>query len=65
MLRIAVALTLVCVCLAAPEAQQAPRLLVIVVADQFRADYLTTFASHWRAGFRTLLAEGAVFTNAA
>ena len=51
--------------LAVPAAQpQPPRLVVIVVADQFRADYLTTFASHWRAGFRTLLGEGAVFRRA-
>ncbi len=38
-----------------------PRLVVTIVVDQFRADYLTTFASHWRAGFKTLLAEGAHF----
>lgn len=50
---------------AATAAQQGPRLIVIVVLDQFRADYLTTFASHWRHGFRTLLSEGAVFTRAA
>ena len=46
------------------DAQQAPRLLVIVVLDQFRSDYLTAFATHWRHGFRTLLSEGAVFTRA-
>ena len=43
----------------------APRLLVVFVIDQFRSDYLTTFAAHWRAGFRTLLNEGAVFQRAA
>jgi predicted AlkP superfamily pyrophosphatase or phosphodiesterase len=48
-----------------PSAQSPVRLVVIVVLDQFRADYLTTFASHWRDGFRTLLSEGAVFTRAA
>ena len=41
-----------------------PRLVVIVVVDQFRADYLSTFASHWRSGFKTLLAEGANFRRA-
>src|SRR5262245_26982800 len=41
-----------------------PRLMVIVVVDQFRADYLTTFASHWRAGFQTLLNDGANFRRA-
>jgi predicted AlkP superfamily pyrophosphatase or phosphodiesterase len=50
---------------AVPDAQQQTRLVVIVALDQFRAEYLTTFASHWRAGFKTLLAEGAVFTRAA
>ena len=50
---------------AAPAAQQPIRLVVMVVLDQFRAEYLTTFASHWRDGFRTLLSEGAVFTRAA
>jgi predicted AlkP superfamily pyrophosphatase or phosphodiesterase len=58
------ATALTCVCLATPRAQQPPRLVVVVVADQFRADYLTTFASHWRAGFRTLLEQGAVFRRA-
>jgi predicted AlkP superfamily pyrophosphatase or phosphodiesterase len=48
-----------------PSAQSPVRLVVVVVLDQFRADYLTTFASHWRDGFRTLLNEGAVFTRAA
>ncbi len=42
----------------------APRLLVIVVVDQMRADYLSVFQRHWTHGFRTLLAEGAVFENA-
>jgi predicted AlkP superfamily pyrophosphatase or phosphodiesterase len=50
--------------LAAPAAQQPPRLIVIAVADQFRADYLTTFSSHWRGGLKTLLDEGAVFRRA-
>jgi predicted AlkP superfamily pyrophosphatase or phosphodiesterase len=63
--RVAIAIALICGCLAVPAAQPPPlRLVVIVVADQFRADYLTAFASHWRAGFRTLLGEGAVFRRA-
>jgi predicted AlkP superfamily pyrophosphatase or phosphodiesterase len=44
---------------------QRPRLLVVVSLDQFRAEYLTTFSSHWRAGMKTLVSEGAVFTRAA
>jgi hypothetical protein len=38
-----------------------PRLLVLVVVDQMREDYLTTFASRWRGGFLTLLTRGARF----
>jgi predicted AlkP superfamily pyrophosphatase or phosphodiesterase len=65
MLRPLAALLAVVLLAAAPDGQQPLRLVVIVVLDQFRAEYLTTFASHWRDGFRTLLAEGAVFTRAA
>lgn len=65
MLRLLAALLAVSLLAAAPGAQQPIRLVVIVVLDQFRAEYLTTFAAHWRDGFRTLLSEGAVFTNAA
>ena len=41
-----------------------PRLLVIVVADQLRADYLDAYAHRWRGGFRRLLDEGARYTRA-
>jgi predicted AlkP superfamily pyrophosphatase or phosphodiesterase len=52
---------------AAPLRSQSvsPRLLVILVVDQMRADYLTVFERHWARGFRTLIREGAVFENAA
>ena len=56
---------LCCALVIQPQAQSTLKLVVIVVVDQFRADYLTTFASHWRAGFKTITAEGAVFTQAA
>src|SRR5687767_3591256 len=65
MLRLLAALAVVVLVTAAARGQQPIRLVVIVVLDQFRADYLTTFASHWRDGFRTLLTHGAVFTRAA
>lgn len=43
-------------------AVSAPRLVVLLVADQFRADSLTRFAADFGAGgFRRLLREGAVF----
>jgi len=46
------------------HAQTAPRLIVVLVVDQLRADYLQTFERHWRGGFRSLLDEGLVFENA-
>ena len=51
---------------AAPAAQSGgpASLVVILVVDQMRADYLTTFASRWQRGFRTLLERGTQFTNA-
>jgi hypothetical protein len=45
-------------------AADAPRLLVTVVVDQLRADYLQQFNRHWRHGFRTILDQGMVFENA-
>jgi hypothetical protein len=47
--------------LAAPPL--APR-LVLLVADQMRYDYLPRFASAFTGGFRRILRDGAVFTNA-
>jgi predicted AlkP superfamily pyrophosphatase or phosphodiesterase len=43
---------------------RAPKLLVLIVVDQLRADYLTRFDTHWRSGFRKLLDEGAAFERA-
>ncbi len=40
------------------HAQGTPRLVVVLVVDQMRADYLQTFDRHWHGGFRTLLSEG-------
>ena len=48
-----------------PEAQTRPKLVLLVAVDQLRADYLTRFADLYEGGFKTLLAEGAVFENAA
>jgi predicted AlkP superfamily pyrophosphatase or phosphodiesterase len=46
------------------RAADPPKLLVTVVVDQLRADYLQVFNKHWRNGFRTLLDQGMVFENA-
>jgi predicted AlkP superfamily pyrophosphatase or phosphodiesterase len=40
------------------------RLVLLVAVDQFRYDYLTRFESEYAGGFKRLLTEGAVFTNA-
>lgn len=50
-----------CLLLAAPRK---PKLVVAIVIDQFRYDYLTRFRGEYRAGFDRLLTRGAVFTNA-
>ena len=42
----------------------APRLIVLVVVDQMRYDYLPRFAAGFSGGFQRLMTEGAVFTNA-
>lgn len=41
-----------------------PKLVVMIVVDQFRYDYLTKFNAQFTGGFRRLLDRGAVFTNA-
>src|ERR1043166_4650105 len=59
--------TLLCLLLAASLLQAAPRkpkLVLAIVFDQFRYDYLTRFRAEYHAGFDRLLTKGAVFTNA-
>jgi hypothetical protein len=43
---------------------EAPRLILFVAVDQGRYDYLPRFASDFTGGLKTLMEEGAVFTNA-
>ena len=50
---------------AQPAQAPAPRLLVLLVADQMRADYIQRFRHRWQSGMRVLLDEGAYFTRAA
>ncbi len=54
---------------AGPRAQQPAspaetRLVLLIAIDQFRYDYLTRFRSEYTGGFKRLLTNGAVFTNA-
>ena len=55
-------LTLLCAADAAAAAR--PKLVLAIVVDQLRYDYLTRFRGEYRAGLKRLLTEGAVFTNA-
>jgi predicted AlkP superfamily pyrophosphatase or phosphodiesterase len=53
----------VILCTASPRAQTPPRLLVVLVVDQMRADYLTRFRHTWTGGLRLLLEQGAVYDH--
>lgn len=63
------ALVLALALLAAPAPRTAavdpPKLAVIVVVDQMRADYVDRFKGDWTAGLKRLVSEGAWFTKAA
>jgi len=50
-------------CLTAANTKK-PKLVVAIVIDQFRYDYLTRFRAEYKAGFERLLTQGAVFTDA-
>jgi predicted AlkP superfamily pyrophosphatase or phosphodiesterase len=47
-----------------PPAQR-PKLVVVLVVDQMRADYIDRFRDRWRAGLRRLVDQGAWLRNAA
>ena len=42
-----------------------PKLAVIIVVDQMRADYVDRFGGDWTGGLKRLMTEGAWFTRAA
>ena len=44
---------------------QAPRLVVVLVIDQMRSDYIDRYKHQWDAGLKRLLTEGAWFRRAA
>ncbi len=49
---------------AALGADERPRLVLTIVVDQMRYDYLSRFREEFSTGLQRLLNEGAVFTNA-
>ena len=50
---------------AAAQGATPPKLVVILVVDQMRIDYLQWYASNYSAGFMRLMRDGAWFTEAA
>ncbi len=48
-----------------PPPPNPPRLVVLLVIDQFRADYLDVYGDAWTGGLHRLVATGALFTEAA
>ena len=59
-------IVLVLTSLAVVRAQHSPpRLLVVLVVDQMRADYVERYGHHWTRGLRRLLDDGAWFPLAA
>src|SRR5579862_5524935 len=49
---------------APPDAPKKPKLVVAIVIDQFRYDYLLRFRSEYNSGLDRMLKQGAVFTDA-
>src|SRR5450759_5631759 len=62
-MRKALLCVLASVCLAG-AAPKKPKLVLAIVVDQFRYDYLTRFRGEFNGGLARLLTKGAVFTNA-
>ena len=50
---------------AVPATPARPSLLVVIVVDQFRADYVDRYGHQWRHGLRRIFEDGAYFTEAA
>ena len=61
---LAVVLAISAASLSVSAKQQRPKLVVILVVDQMRADYVERFSSTWHGGLHRLITEGARFTNA-
>src|SRR5574340_651110 len=50
---------------AAAPTDRTPKLIVLLVVDQMRADYPFEYGARWTGGLKRLLATGAVFERAA
>lgn len=49
---------------AAQQTSAPPDLVVLIAVDQLRADYLDRFRSQFTGGFKRMLEQGAIYTNA-
>jgi predicted AlkP superfamily pyrophosphatase or phosphodiesterase len=49
----------------APKSPQRPKLVVLLVVDQMRGDYIDKFRGQWTGGLKRLVDEGAWFREAA
>lgn len=47
-----------------PADERTPKLIVLLVVDQFRGDYVDTYHQQWSRGLRRLITEGAWFRQA-
>jgi len=47
-----------------PSDQRTPKLLVLLMVDQFRGDYIDKYHQQWTGGLRRLIADGAWFRTA-
>ncbi len=56
---------LVALCVIATAAADPPKLAVLIVVDQMRADYVDRFQGDWTAGLKRLVTKGAWFSRAA
>jgi predicted AlkP superfamily pyrophosphatase or phosphodiesterase len=48
-----------------PKTPPRPKLVVLLVVDQMRADYVDKFRGQWTGGLKRLVEEGAWFRDAA
>jgi hypothetical protein len=47
------------------DAQEPPRLVVLISIDQMRSDYIDRYGMHWTGGLRRLVTQGARYIQAA
>jgi len=64
-MRLKLATVLVALSVVASAAADPPKLAVLIVVDQMRADYVDHFQADWTAGLKRLVTKGAWFTRAA